>query len=400
MWVAAHPPLAPFSGGKLKTRTALTLCSPYLPIHLLTFAAPETAESVQEQLTEEWCPQGIRVTVLPLNAQSNVGDALLRHQLLTTTRLPLDSALAKITELGGTSDTGLVVMDDIALAPLLNKCGNHTLFSPHDCISAMELSSLRLMPSGIRKIRQLMQYRMSLYYERNYYHKALLVHLVTNRDRKNLQDINSQCRCHVVPYRDESVERAVTQDRFTHDVIVWSDLRRDGLLQGTLKFISEALNSPLSRRRLLIVGKLSQGEALSKFRYALPNTWDYGQYLEDEQGQMRYGRITLIPDIGGAGIKSRILNTISSGDCVATLYEQMAGIDEIADVGALNSFSFAELVRLIEQSLLDGTWEQIGLTGQMMLQQQLSDEKLRDAWLGMVDRAMVIKRRLVSNTRV
>ncbi len=394
VWIAAHAPVPPYTGGKLKTRTALTLCAEHVHIHVITFAAQESINAVRNELTREWGSYGVAVTVLPLREGSNSITALRHRKLLTTTRLPLEEVLEQMKQLGGTCETGLVILDDIALAPMLSYCGMHTLFSPHDCISAMELSSLHQMAVGPRWLRQYLQYIVSLHYERTYYHNSLLVHLVTDRDRKNLLDVNAACRCHVVPYRDDSVTRSNARDKFTHDVVIWTDLNRDGLLQGTIGFVREALRGSLNERKVLIVGKVTSQEALQKLRTTIPSNWEYSRLLEDDQGAFRYGRVTVVPDIGGAGIKSRILNVISRGDCVAALYEQMSGIDGLADVGALNSFSMNGLVKLVERALDDGSWEQIGLTGQAMLDEEMNETVLRRKWLDMIVRAMTIKQRV------
>ncbi len=392
IWVAARPPVPPFSGITGKTLCGLDALSAMTEVDLVTFADKSSRDEVAEALQEYWRDRPVFVHMLPMKEKMSWGQALWRRRFQLSTVFEPSSLAAKLSELRWSSPDRLVVFDDILLAPLACSYGINAILSPHDCMSRMFYSHYRLEELSVSKVRKYIQYQIARYYERAFYHAFLLVHVVAQRDRVWLEDINPKARYHVVPNADLLNPGLVRDFDSPWDVLIWCDLNITACAQGARRFVLCAQeDSRLAKAKKILVGKVPNDVAVQTLGQDVMAHIAYASRLEDESGQMRSAKIIVIPDIGGAGIKNRTINVISSGLCLACLIQQMEGLELIVDRGAINAITMEELVKRISWALETREYEIIADLGKSVYQDNYSLSSNRYLWRHMVERALCIR---------
>lgn len=393
IWVAARPPIPPFSGITAKTLCGLDALSSLTEVDLITFTDESSSERTVAALQDYWGSRHIRVHIEPLQTKINWFKALLRRQFQLTSGFNRNILASKLTELQWDNPHSLVIFDDIVLAPLAQAYGANAILSPHDCMSEMFRSHYKVLNLSVSKLKKYVQYRIAKDYEKNYYHTALLIHVITQRDRIWLETINPLARYHVVPNADLLNPGLVKDFNSPWDILIWGDLTIAACAQGTREFLLLAQQNPnLAKANKILIGKVSMDLAIQIIGSECMAQVSYSSRLEEEAGRMRSAKIFLIPDVGGAGIKNRVVNVVSSGLCLACLLPQMEGVNSLADCGAINAVNMYELVERIVVALETGGYERIAASGQAIYHDMYDLDSNRRLWRAMIERALGIRK--------
>jgi hypothetical protein len=394
IWVASRPPIPPWSGALLTTLSGISAAASRTEVHVVAFAGEAERDDISARFQAYWSGQPVTLDLLPYGRRAGVVRSLLRRRFQLGSMLETSALTSALQALEWSQPGRLLVFDDINFAPLLTEYGSNAILSPHDCVSRMFLSHYRAVRFRRSAPRLYGQYLVALRYERDYYHLALLTHVVTQRDRIALESVNPRARCHVVSYGEWA---AVKVDRTTErvwDVLIWVDLAIPALAQNTRELIELAQGDPgwWSRLRVILVGRVPAWQAERAIGGAAWKAVEYAQSLEDVDGRFRRAKVVLIPDTGGTGIKSRCLSVLAGGLCLACLYSQMEGLEEVCDRGAINAFRPKELLQRIQRVLSDGTFGEIARVGASIFRQGHSRAVVQDGWLEMFDRAIAVRR--------
>jgi hypothetical protein len=206
-----------------------------------------------------------------------------------------------------------MILDDIVLAPLALRYGANAIVSPHDCMSAMFWSHFRMAGLAPGAVKYYLQYLTARRYERSYYHYALLVHVIGHRDRVQLQALNPRARYHIIPNTDLLNPGFSKSRPDSWDVMVWGDLRISSILQGVREFLSciSAIPGWVQEHKVIVVGRVGIAQARAMIGDGLLDRVEYAPMLEGEDGSLRQAGITVIPDLGGAGMKNRVVNILA-----------------------------------------------------------------------------------------
>lgn len=394
IWVAARPPIPPFSGITSKTLCGLDALLSMTEVDLITFTEGTSTEQTLAEMQRYWGDRSIRIHALRLEPRANGLNALLSGQFQLTTEFNRNRLAAKLVELNWSERNSLVVFDDIVLAPLAQAYGTNAIISPHDCMSEMFRSHFRhLHPLSASRLRKYIQYRTARQYEQRYYQSALLVHVITHRDRVWLEAINPLARYHVVPNADLLNPGLASDSNPVHDLLIWGDLTIAACAKGTREFLRQIRGAThLHGARIVLVGKVPGDTAERIIGRDSMELVEYSPRLENEAGRMHTAKIFVIPDIGGAGIKNRVVNVLSSGICLACLMPQMEGVDTVADRGAINAVTMSELVDRIIDALRTGKYKDIAEFGKTIYHGTYSIEANRRLWRDMIERAVSIRR--------
>jgi hypothetical protein len=396
VWVAARPPVPPFSGITGKTLCGLQALSTQADIDLVTFVNPTLAEEYKATLQQYWGGQPISMHILPLRPRARWYQGLVRCRFQSSLLFDGERLDAKLSELHWSSPDRLVIFDDIILAPLGVRYGANAILSPHDCMSDMFLSHYKIQKPSLAKIRKYVQYLLALHYEKNFYHLFLLVHVITHRDRVLLERVNPLARYHVVPNADLLNPGLIRDFNSRWDILIWGDLTIPSCARGVQKFLMHAQrNGQLASASKILIGKVPQKQAEIIIGKNLMMQIEYSPRLEDESGRIRSAKIVVIPDIGGAGIKNRVVNVLSSGLCLACLLSQMEGVEAVADRGAINAVTMKELVERIAWALQTGEYKQIAETGQRLYYNHYNLDLNYRLWREMIERALAIRERII-----
>lgn len=392
IWVAARPPIPPFSGITSKTLCGLDALADMTAIDLITFVEECSIEKVTKALQEFWKGRPINFHVLPRQEETPWYKAIWQRRFQLSSTFGYEALDAELSRLEWSSSKRLVVFDDIVLAQVACCYGSNAILSPHDCMSQMFFSHYRSQDGAVHKLRKYIQYRIAEYYERKFYHSVLLVHVITQRDRVLMEKINPFARYHVVPNADLLNPGLKKDFASPNDVLIWGDLAIAACAQGARSFlVSTRKNEQLMAAKMILIGKVPKEEAIRTLGRDLMTMVSYAPRLEDESGRLRSGKIVVIPDIGGAGIKNRVVNVVSSGLCLACLLPQMEGVEALADRGAINAVTMDELVERIALTLYRNEYEQVADRGQSIYQTYYDIESNHLLWREMIERAVLIR---------
>lgn len=398
VWVAARPPIPPFSGITSKTLCGLRALSAQTEVDLVTFADGSLIEKIQGMLCEYWRGLPFSFHILPTKSRVSKFRAIAKRQFYSGLLFDLDLLAIKLNQLKWYSPDHLILFDDILFAPCGRKYGFNAILSPHDCMSQMFLSHFKLQPFSFAKLRKFFQYIVARKYEKEFYHYFLLVHVITQRDRILLQHINPFARYHVVPNSDLLNPGLVRDWNSPWDILIWGDLSIPSCAHGTREFLRYLReNEKLVRASTILIGKLSKKEALKILGHEAMGQIAYSTRLEDESGRIRSAKIIVIPDLGGAGIKNRIVNVLASGLCLACLISQMEGVEVIADRGAINAVTMEELVKKIAYVLDTREYERIANMGQGLYENFYNLKANYRLWREMIERALSVRKWLAVN---
>lgn len=394
IWVAAKPPVPPlFAGGAIRSQSAISMLSGITDVRVLTFAPRSAASDLIARSREFWSEVPVALHVIKTGERAAPLEALRRGRFQTSLSIEKSELRHRLEELNWNTRENLVVFDDIVFAPMLPHYGRNAIFSPNDCVSEMFRSHARLSDSLQGALKSWVRHRVARGYEKDFYHHALLTHLVTERDRIWLQDVNPRARYHVAPYADPGLVAATLPEASsTWDVVVWVDLAIASSLRGAQAFLAAVTADPEWRRiRVGVVGRISAVDAERRLGHSIFSRIEYSSFLEGENGQIRHARVTVVPDIGGSGIKSRCLGLLASRKCVACLYSQMEGIQGICDVGAVNAVSPPALADRVKAVLRAGMDGEVAAAGHEFYTREFSREALQHKWTVLVERALTIR---------
>ena len=390
LWVAARPPVPPFSGVTGKTLCGITALSSLTRVEVVSFVEERRREEVELRFQEYWEGRVASSHWVAYGPRKSSLQALLERRFQFGTEMESSSLMELLDRLLRESPDRLLLFDDITLAPFLARYGENAIMSPHDCMSRMFSSHLQRRPLGWEAARLLLQSRIARRYEREYYHLALLTHVITQRDRIWLEEINPRARYEVVPNADLLNPGFSPSRPNGWDLLVWGDLRVGSILRGTKTFLRELSRFSPGEGRTLVVGRVTEAEARGRLGEDLLSGVTYAPLLEDREGRVQHAKITVVPDDGGAGIKNRCVNILSSGKCLACLYPQMEGVERASDLGALNAMDHRDLVGKVRSVLADGSWEEIASRGQEIYAREYGAEANTQAWADMVRRAALL----------
>ncbi len=393
IWVASRPPIPPFSGSTSKSLCGITALSAVTRVHVVSFVHGEKQSECARDFDRFWKGRVAGAYWLTYGPRWNTLRSAVLGRFQFGGQLETSTLHLLLEELGWNNPRRLIIFDDIALAPMAKRYGSNAIISPHDCMSKMFLSHYRHSPPGLRAARYLAQSFIARRYERSFYHLALLTHVITQRDRVWLEAINPNARYEVVPNADllnPGFSRTAAND---WDVMVWGDLRIGSIAEGARAFLTKASKDPNWRRgfRVLVVGRAPFHEAKRTLGEDLISHVTYQSNLEDYRGLLQHAKITVIPDIGGAGTKNRCVNILASGKCLACLYPQMEGVDKISDRGAINASNPPDLVDRVIRALTDETWPVYAQMGQAIFDREYGEVANRQLWAEMIRRAMAIR---------
>jgi hypothetical protein len=393
IWVAARPPIPPFSGPTSKSLCGISALAAATTVDVVTFVDKMERTRIAHEFAEFWSSQTVSSFCVEYGYRSNWIKATLTGRFQFGTMIEHSSLPVVLDDLGWTSPARLVIFDDIVLAPFAARYGTNAILSPHDCMSKMFRSHFLLSPHTLGAARKYLQSLIARRYERKYYHRALLTHVITQRDRIWLEDINPRARYQVVPNSDLLNPGFVDSAPDAWDVMLWGDLRINSIARGVREFLVAALQDRiwLSSIQGIVVGRVPIEQAQRIIGNELLSAVEYLPYLENDQGKLQHAKITVIPDIGGAGTKNRCVNLLASGKCLACLYPQMEGVEKACDRGAINASDLGELVAKVKKSLREDGYRVIAKVGQAIFEGEYTTRLNQRLWVEMVERAIAIR---------
>ena len=395
IWVAAKPPIPPFFGAILKSVEAIKIISTVTSVDVITFVDKKNSTDISYEFEKYWAGRNYPVKLHPVKYSRTKSSfqAFIIKRFKTSVPIENSNLSEILIKLNWNSTDRLLILDDIILAPLCSRYGANAILSPHDCISEMNWSHFRHSTLNITTFKYYIRFLLARYYEKSFYHFALLIHVVTHRDRIKLQKINPRARYCVVPIGGLFGVKFDKAEKCSYDIIVWANLGISTLAKGVKDFLHILKHKPklLKNIKIIVVGRTSFAMAEKILGKELLSLVEYSPYLEDKNGKVMKAKITLIPDVGGQGIKSRCLSVLSSGECLACLYPQMEGIEELCDNGAINASTMEELVKKIDLALKKRMYLQISKAGQSIFNRYYNSEYIRELWVEMISRASFIR---------
>jgi hypothetical protein len=218
IWVASRPPIPPWSGALLTTLSGISAAASTTEVHVVAFADKAEREAVIARFRGYWGLQPVKLDLLPYGRRAGIVKSLLRRRFQLGSMFETLALKSGLQGLRWSQPSRLLVFDDINFAPLMTEFGSNAILSPHDCVSRMFLSHYRAVRFSRVAAKLYCQYLIALRYERDFYHLALLTHVVTQRDRIALESVNPRARCHVVSYGEWAAVQVVGTTEQVWDV--------------------------------------------------------------------------------------------------------------------------------------------------------------------------------------
>ena len=392
IWVASRVPVPPFTGVILKPLTGISALAKKYSVQVVTFAHASEMERTASAFSAYWGSNpNVHLNLVAPGKKPSVAESLLLRRFQFGLELERSSIHTVLDKLTWNSPNKLVLFDDIVFAPLLTRYGHNALISPHDCISAMFRCHYALVPLGIKKARLLTQYWIAHTYESRFYQSALVTHLITQRDRVLLEQINPFARYHVASIQIPNSPDYTAASSESWDILIWADLTIPAIANAVRQSLDLLRPYAQNGMRILLVGRAPSDQAHNILSQNSTLGFHYSRFIEDDQGAARRARVVLVPDLAGAGIKTRCLSTLANGLCLACLYSQMEGIERAADVGAINAFTLPALISKIIHILQANKEQEIANRGQTICRDLFNPEGIDHEWQQMLERAQVIK---------
>lgn len=393
IWIAARPPVPPFSGITSKSLCGIAALSAASNVEVVSFVDREKQAQCEGAFNTFWHGRVAGAHWIEYGPRASLLRAAMTRRFQFGSRFGHRGLPALLDKLDWAAPDRVLLFDDITLAPFVEHYGSNAILSPHDCMSRMFRSHFRHSRPGIRAARYLFQSRLARHYERSFYHLALLTHVITHRDRVWLEAINPKARYEVVPNADLLNPGFSGTAPNGWDVLIWGDLRIGSIAQGAKAFLAAMARdwAWFKGIRMLVVGRAPFNVAKRIMGTDLLSRVTYATNLEDEHGFIQHAKITVVPDSGGAGTKNRCVNILSSGKCLACLYSQMEGVEKECDRGAINALNLPDLALRVRRALTDGTWQIYALTGQAIFDRDYGETANRQLWAEMVERAIAIR---------
>jgi hypothetical protein len=398
IWVASRPPVPPFSGPISKSLCGIDALSRVTEVEVVTFASTSECVSIADSFAGYWGKnRAVSCRVLNYGPRAGWLQSMITRRFQFGTMIEQSSLASVLTDLDWSSPSRLLLFDDIVLATFTPAYGQNTILSPHDCMSEMFRSHYRLSPVSPKKMRYFIQFLIARHYEQSFYHYALLTHVIADRDRIWLEGINPRARYHVVPNADLLNPGFTSTEQADWDIMIWGDLGIGSIARGAKEFLMTAAQDSewLANTKILVVGRVPESQAQTVLGKRLLARVQYSVRLENTRGILQQAKITVVPDVGGAGIKNRCVNLLSSGRCLACLYQQMEGIEKAWDRGAINAVAIPELVKRVRAVLSKGTYRRIADTGREIYEQEYSTASIQNQWVQMVRRAVAVRNGLI-----
>ena len=377
----------------LTSLSGINALASVVDIHVISFADDTEKDAIAAKFREYWEGQPVKLQLLPCGKRASILKAFLIRRFQLGTMLEGKAIRNALNELEWNQPSCLVIFDDIVFAPLLTEFGQNAILSPHDCVSKMFHSHFKALRFGHSAFKLYFQYIIALHYEKHFYHLALLTHVVTHQDRVSLEAINPKSRYHVVSFGEWAALNINRTTEQLWDVLIWVNLSIAALAKNTRDFLLLARQDIewWQRLKVVMVGRVSVAQAEQAVGKELLSGIDYASYLEYRDGRVKQAKIILIPDMSGAGIKSRCLSVLAMEQCLACLYNQMEGLEKACDRGAVNGSGPMELLNKMKYVLDHDTYQEIAHKGASIFRQYYSREIVQQDWLEMIERAVAIR---------
>ena len=236
-------------------------------------------------------------------------------------------------------------------------------------------------------------------FERKYYEKFTVVHVVSIVDQQYLKNLNSRINVVVAPLVVEeryfSVANSLQKSGGSCSIITFvGDLAIQGIVNGLIDFIDHAYNKILennSNVRFRVLGR-NASPKVKKYLRSHSNI-EYYTWVDDFVEFMKDSQIVIIPDKAGTGVKNRVLQAMAMGLPVVGTTCAFEGIEMENNVHGLirstpKEFCDAVLYLLGSESIQ----RQIGVAATLLVREKYSEDVVSEVYEKMYERAKQIGR--------
>lgn len=321
-------PLPPFSGHNRVIFDWLHACAAHLELDLLVYGNRVDGDS----LKQEWPQNNVRFHLMNRRDRLTAARAILSNLSIPTVSRNFLAEAALVTKLR--KPNSRLLINFISGAPLLKRYhGSGVVLSGHDCMSHF----FRQERNHTKKLKDwavtILRERFAQNAETRYAHRAACVHVVSNLDAAEFKRVNPRVRTSVIPLgRGAPPQETIkTWTRRTHNII-WGSLETQPILSGVRAIFQIALRiSPNLFAGWILIGRVPT----SLVHELLPELnllrVIYKERVQDLQSLLGDTKILLIPDLAGTGQKTRTLDGLASGCCVAGFPEAFRNISTVVE---------------------------------------------------------------------
>jgi hypothetical protein len=378
--------MPPFKGHNLKIFHIISALVQTWSIHLIVYPSLDREFSAPG---EYWSGTGVQVH--PLRRRQRPVPKLLsvlkREPIPTLTR-DFAGEYQIVTGVIQNGAKAKLLIDFMTGSPLTRRFRDGVVISGHDCMSALFREEAKWALGWIDRLTFRLRKRNAETMERKYYPSASLVHVVSRHDAVELHRIDPRIRTMVIPLSRpvEAHEKPVQLSARKLNVI-WGNLGSPAIFQGTKRLLQAFEGQPakLRSKDWFFIGRLSPDRAQRLFPELRSLGISYIQRPADIDSILSETRLLVLPDVGGTGQKTRLLDGLAHGCCVLGLKDAFLGLDGCAKRAGITCVSFDELLVRVGR-LSDAEAQAIGEDGRNLLEEEFSLHRLRERWEDLLDR--------------
>jgi hypothetical protein len=374
-------PIPPFYGHNRVLFDWLNACAPYFELDLLVYGDSNHGEALKRQ----WPQDNVRFHFLQRRHAFKAPRALLSNLSIPTVSRDFVAEAALVEKLRK-RDSRLLI-NFISGAPLLNRYnGSGVVLSGHDCMSHFFQQERRYAKKLKDKLVTGLRERFARNAESKYAHLAACVHVVSDLDAAELKRVNPRVKTAVIPL-GRSAPPQETIKPWTHrtDNMIWGSLETQPILSGVRAILNQALRvSPHIFADWLLVGRVPSSVANKLLPELDLLRIKYCERLDDLPTALGNTRVLLVPDLAGTGQKTRTLDGLASGCCVAGFPEAFRNIGPLEEANPfLVANSPEDLIEKLRQQF-ETEAEKRGDRGRQLYQTSFASDALYVKWANLL----------------
>ncbi len=205
-----------------------------------------------------------------------------------------------------------------------------SVHSPNDATSMVYQRLFEQSPMSVLKLRLMISVWLLRRYEKNIYSKFTIIHVVSDMDKKYLENICEEINVRVIPiscniYDVDNIMRAIYKK---HNIVCAGNFNNYSISKGTediIDFVFPSILNKIPDAQLVILGKNASKSMKDKIKHS--SNIQYLEFVDDYRGFLSGFNLFLAPDYSGAaGAKTRVLEAMGMGLTVLGTKSAFEGI--------------------------------------------------------------------------
>ncbi|MEK6748713.1 MAG: glycosyltransferase family 4 protein [Pseudomonadota bacterium] len=273
-----------------------------------------------------------------------------------------------------------------------------SVHSPNDATSLSYIGKAEQETAflSVSRFRYLISAFFMRVYEKKYYEKFSVVHVVSPIDEEYLNRLNPRITVRVAPiivdnkYFITEAHRKKYRNGSHKMITIVGDLAIQGIVNGLIEFVEVTLPAIQNKHPTVTFRVLGRNASpkIKNYLRERPNL-EFFEWVDDFIDFLLATGVVVIPDKAGTGIKNRVLQAMAMGLPVVGTPRAFEGIDMENNVHGMIRSTPAEFCEAILQLLSsDAARRQIGDAANLLIRNKYSEDVAGDMFQKIYEQAV------------